>query len=153
MWVGAGDIFPDHRPLFVQFDVPCKQAIAKNWFIPSSWGDVPLDSGELERCYLTSRFRSRSPWVTNTDISINTAFQRWSKGVEHAVQQCIQHQHVQDPIRFPKPSLPNSFFGDVNQPNTLCTQPHVRRSPTQQAGTTHLTSPQKETTDQPEHSS
>ena len=37
MWVGPEHVFPDHRPLYVQFQLPGTQRLSQNWDMPCSW--------------------------------------------------------------------------------------------------------------------
>ena len=111
IWVGAPEVFPDHRPLFLQLQLPSKQVVCRSWFIPQTWGEIPLDPGTLEQCYTNNQARFTSRTDLNTEEKINRAFHRWSKGVENAVQKCVQIQHEQDPLHTPKPCLPQKFFG------------------------------------------
>lgn len=111
IWVGPPNIFPDHRPLFMTLVFPGTQKIARTWYVPASWGDLPLDHATLENSYRFSpkRFTSKAPLYTEQEV--NNAFARWSKGVEGAVRACIATQHKQDPIRFPLAHLPQKFWG------------------------------------------
>ena len=111
LWVGPDATFPDHRPLFVQFNVPGTQSVARNWFIPASWGDIPLDLQILDHAYTHSPQRYNHTSSVESHSDIDDAFQRWSKGVEHAIRTCTRLQHQQDPLRFPHPTLPQKYFG------------------------------------------
>lgn len=101
------------------------QAVSRNWFIPMTWGDIPLDQSILEQCYKTSPVRHTPSRTLHTEDDVNNAFHRWSKGVECAVRQCITLQHQQDPIRFPKATLPRKFWGRC-QPTQYITHPAPR---------------------------
>lgn len=111
IWVGEPDIFPDHRPLFLQMTTPGKQTISKNWFMPASWGDLPLSREVLDACYLTSPKRFTASQQLITEPEINQAFENWTAGVEDAVQRCVTKQHQIDPIRFPRPTLGKKCYG------------------------------------------
>lgn len=132
IWVGPDALFPDHRPLFMQLEFPGTQSVAKNWFIPASWGDTPFDPQTLEDCYTRSDRRFVPTQSLQSEEAVNDAFLRWSKGVEHAVKKCIQVQHKNDPVRFPNASLPGKYFGRCCPTKYVThTAPRtVRRDPT-----------------------
>ena len=111
IWVGAPDVFPDHSPLFLEIKFPGRQPVARNWFVPASWGDSNLDPDCLEQCYLQSSLRFTSSRKLDDEDEINDAFHRWSKGVEAAVKHCLRLHHSKDPMRYPQPSFPQKFFG------------------------------------------
>ena len=111
IWVGPEHVFPDHRPLYVTFTFPGTQRMSHNWYMPCSWGDIPLDPQLLDRFYATSPHRHTSYHTLSTEVEINAACHSWSKGVEDAVRRTIEEQHKLDPLHFPQPVLPRKFYG------------------------------------------
>ena len=64
--------------------------------------------------------------LSNED-EIDSAYRRWSKGVEMAVQQTIGQQHHDDPLRNPFKQLPKKFLADVKRRDSyvLLPEPYV----------------------------
>ena len=111
IWVGEANVFPDHSPLSIRFRVPGTQCTLKNWFMPQSWGEVPLRSEVFSKHYARHRMQYPSRGPLESEETINAAFASWSKGVESAVQSTIREQHTQDPLHYPRPTLGKKYYG------------------------------------------
>ena len=111
IWVGEANVFPDHSPLFIRFRVPGTQRMLRNWFMPQSWGDIPLKPEVFARHYTRTSRQFLLDDDLSTEARINAAFESWSKGIERAVQGTLREQHIQDPLRYPRPNLGKKYFG------------------------------------------
>lgn len=133
IWVGEPDVFPDHRPLFLQFRFPEKQCVLRNWFLPQSWGELKIDPAIFQQKYLLKKTAKTTTRQARTHESVDFAFERWSKDVEAALKATIKEQHSHDPIHFPTPAIGKKFFGRC-RPTRFTTQTApktIKHDPTQ----------------------